>query len=104
MADTTGQGRTKFAEFLWEASWQSEAYPDLKSESPKLLFQKRICSTLPPKFGKPPGKMAKTTGQGRKGVTLLFNIQAAVALHDPVDSSEYPLDTVVDAKGPLPFI
>jgi hypothetical protein len=37
-------------------------------------------------------------------VMLSFNVQAAVALHDPVDESEYPPDTVVDAKDPLPIM
>jgi hypothetical protein len=64
MADTPSQGRTKFAEFLWEAFWQSEAYP----ESPEPPFQNRGHSALPTEFGKSPGKMANTS-QGRTKFT-----------------------------------
>lgn len=47
-----------------------------------------------------------TIGQysGNKGVMLSFNVQAAVTLHDRVDESEYPPDTILGAKDPFPII
>jgi hypothetical protein len=47
--------------------------------------------------------LGKYTNRNR-GEMLSFNVQAAVALHDPVPEDERPAGTIIEAKDPLPII
>jgi hypothetical protein len=46
------------------------------------------------------GKYSSVAGDER----LSLNIQAVVAMHDPVPESEWPPETIVEGKEPFPIL